>query len=105
MIFSGEIQHNEDSVVIILGGQLGRTAEGRFSTLVSQALETSDSKIEFDLGEVEFLGSGAIRILIGALKAAGERKLVACNAHGLALEALRLTGLDQWIEVVPRHPE
>jgi anti-sigma B factor antagonist len=90
-----------DVHVVTVGGELDLDAAPELRATIDQALADGFSKLVVDLGDVTFIDSTGIGVLVGALKRlgrAGGRLELVCSEPNL-LRIFEITGLDQQLPI------
>jgi len=101
------VTEHEGVPVVAVSGEVDLHAVPRFRSAMQDAVSRADSKrplVLVDLGEVEFIDSSGLGVLIGQHRelgdVGGELRVVAGEA---ALKILRLTSLDTALDVYDRR--
>jgi len=89
-----------DAYVVRLGGELDVYNATQVRKAISEAASDSPSRIVIDLGEVEFMDSTALAMLIDARRRLNNRRAFLLAAPGLETRrALEISGLDRHFTV------
>jgi anti-sigma B factor antagonist len=95
-----------DACVVRLGGELDLYNAERVRTALGSACAGSPARVVVDLGEVEFLDSTALGVLIEARTMLENRRAFLLAAPGLETRrALQISGLDRHFTVHETVPE
>lgn len=99
--FNVEIQAVGQTVVLHLRGELDVATVQHVRRALAHPVAREASAIVFDLAELTFLDSTGIHLFLSAWHGtqADQRSLVLRNPSPAALKALRLTGVDQLLQV------
>lgn len=100
-----ETRHQGEEVRVVLRGELDISTAERLEEELRQIEEAGPGEIVLDLRALGFIDSSGLRVIVEALRRAGQ------SDRGLALirgpeevdRVLRLTGLDQRLEI--REPD
>ena len=84
--------------VLALAGELDLSNTSSFSSELER-LEAAGMPVKIDLGELEFIDSTGIAILVGAHQRLGERLTVAPSRSEAVKRVLALTGLDDQLSI------
>jgi anti-sigma B factor antagonist len=95
-----------DACVIRLGGELDLYNADQVRIALGDAVGDSPKRVVVDLGEVEFIDSTALGVLIEARTKLENRRAFLLAAPGLETRrALQITGLDRHFAVHETVPE
>ena len=95
-----------DAYVVRLGGELDLYNAAQVRAALVEACAQAPERIVVDLGEVEFLDSTALGVLIEARTKLPNRKAFILAAPGLETKrALQISGLDRHFSVHDTVPE
>lgn len=73
-----------------------------FKQAVVALVEAGDTRIVFDLQQVEFVDSSGLGALVAVLRAIGGRGAMAvCNMHAAVATLFKLTRMDKVFAIVP----
>lgn len=95
--------HDDGTVVIRVAGALDLKTAPTLAAAVAAALESGAEDLLMDLGDVEFLGSAGLSVLVDTARQAKQNAqglAVAAGGHAV-LHALAVTGLDTVFAVYP----
>jgi anti-anti-sigma factor len=87
--------NSDNTVRLFVTGEIDIDTTAQFSDAVRAVLLSRPAQVIIDLGGVTFLGSSGLRALLTAQRVASEHEaaLTVQNARGIALQALRISGL------------
>jgi anti-sigma B factor antagonist len=93
----------EGAIVIRLHGELDMATAPGLGRAMDTALDAKPSNLTLELGELTFLDSTGIRVLITACRRAGSQgcAFVLRSPRRPVLKALTLTGVDRLITIEP----
>ncbi|HEX9967409.1 MAG TPA: STAS domain-containing protein [Solirubrobacterales bacterium] len=89
---------NGSTCVLALVGELDLSNTSSFSSELER-LEAAGRPVKIDLGELEFIDSTGIAILVGAHQRLGDRLTVGPSRSEAVKRVLALTGLDQQLSI------
>ena len=89
---------NGSACVLALAGELDLSNAPSFSSELER-LEAAGTPVRIDLGELEFMDSTGIAILVGAHQRLGDRLTVAASKSEAVKRVLTLTGLDEQLSI------
>jgi anti-sigma B factor antagonist len=87
-----------DRLRIALHGEMDLANADCATSIVSEALR-SGKRVVIDLGELEFLDSTGIALLVDAMRSGGERLSFLPSRHTAVLRLLSLTGLTERMNI------
>lgn len=93
------ISRNEKELTVGPVGRLDSSTSGDFETALKSNFTDEVETLIIDFGEVDFISSKGLRVLISAYKSLGSRKMEIVNANPSVREILRLSGLLKVIEI------
>ena len=100
------VERNGDAVVVTLAGELDLYNAAEVRAALSEACAEAPERIVVDLGEVEFVDSTALGVLIETRTKLKNRDGFLLAAPGLETRrALEISGLDQLFTVHDTVPE
>lgn len=95
------VETNGTMTVVTLRGSADLTAVDALQTELSKVLAAPPRWLVFDLGELEFISSLAVGVLIGAARETkrlgGAARII--NARPLVLELIQITKLNELFEI------
>lgn len=96
-----------DATLVSVVGELDIATADRLSKALAEVQVGSGGRLVVDLGEVEFMDSTGLRLLIGANRRAGESDyaFVVVTGASPAKRVFELTKMDEHITVVDRLAE
>ena len=95
-----EVMREDDSIVVRLGGELDLFNAPRLRARLVALADEQPARLVVDLGEVEFLDSTGLGVLIEARTRLANRNAFSLAAPGLETHrALQISGLDQHLTV------
>ena len=89
---------NGSTCVLALSGELDMSNAPTFSSELHR-LEAGGMPLRIDLGELEFIDSTGIAILVGAHQRLGDRLTVVASRSDGVTRVLALTGLDERLSI------
>lgn len=89
---------NGSACVLALAGELDLSNAPSFSSELER-LEVAGTPVKIDLGQLEFIDSTGIAILVGAYQRLGDRLTVAPSRSEAVKRVLALTGLDEKLSI------
>jgi anti-sigma B factor antagonist len=100
------VQMVGDACVVRLGGELDLYNAGQVRDILLEACSDSPERVVVDLGEVEFIDSTALGVLIEARTKLKNRRGFLLAAPGLETRrALQISGLDRHFSIHDTVPE
>src|SRR5512133_2193513 len=94
------VEQQGDACVVRLGGELDLYNAQQVREALSQAAATASQRVLVDLGEVDFIDSTALGVLIEARTRLNNRRAFLLAAPGLETRrALEISGLDRHFTV------
>ena len=96
------VENRDNARWILLAGELDREGCTAIASELDAALEGGASPVVLDMGEVAFIGSYGLRLILAAHKTlrVRERALQLAHARGTVLEAFIATGLLESIPLI-----
>lgn len=93
--------------VIAARGEIDLFTAPELKQVLTDAIESGQSRIAIDLSEVSFLDSTALGVLIGAVKRLRSRggALAIVNTDASIAKTFEITGLDQIFTILPSRAE
>ena len=91
----------DDVLVVEITGRLDTQSSGPASEEMARIVQDGNAKILLNLGNLEFLSSAGLRVLLRTTKllAEPEGKMMICQAKGVVKEVLEISGFDTFIDV------
>lgn len=95
----------EDRAVVAASGQVDLATAPQLVEALRQAQTRDVDEIVVDLTDVDFLDSVGVRVLVEAARDAAQSgvSLSVRGAQGWVARVLEITGVDEYLQVVP-HP-
>ena len=95
-------QKEENGIVsIVIKGRLDADSSPEAEKVVKDALGEQTDRILFDLGELEYLSSAGLRVLLSAAKEMRRRegKIVLCSLNEFVKEIFEVSGFQSLIPI------
>lgn len=101
------ISRKNGVVIIALKGELDIYSGSTLKNLVEQEITNGSRKLLIDLGEVEYIDSSALGVLVNGLKTARQQnvKFKLTNISGTVERIFDLTRLSKFFEIYPSAEE
>lgn len=104
-----QIRHvagGDDRTVVVAEGQVDLATAPRLAAALAEAQSDGVAGTILDLTAVDFLDSAGIRVLVEAASLARQRgtALSVQGANGWVARVLEITGVDEYLQVVPAPP-
>jgi len=96
------IQKEENGIVsIAIKGRLDADSSAEAETVVKDALKGEQNRLLFNLGELEYLSSAGLRVLLSAAKEMRRRdgKIVLCALNEFVKEIFEVSGFQSLIPI------
>lgn len=90
---------NEKSITVKPVGRLDSTTSDEFSEFVSQHFTEEFDSLVIDFGEVDFISSKGLRVLVSIYKQLNGRTMKLTGANASVMEILRISGLLRIFDV------
>ena len=83
--------------LVVMKGELDLMVDEQISSCLAQAVEATDNDVEIDMGEVTFVCSTAINLLVRTMKQLGEKggRLRIVEASPVVRKVLEITALSE----------
>jgi len=98
-----EISQKEENgiVSIAIKGRLDADSSAEAETVVKDALKGEKNRLLFNLGELEYLSSAGLRVLLSAAKEMRRRdgKIVLCDLNEFVKEIFEVSGFQSLIPI------
>lgn len=96
-----DVDHERETLILTPRGRLDTTSTADFERKVMGHLGKGATRLALDFDHLDFVSSSAIRILLIAAKALGERggRLAVCNLKPHVAEVFRISGIHRVIDV------
>jgi len=98
-----EISQKEENgiVSIAIKGRLDADSSAEAETVVKDALKEETNRLLFNLGELEYLSSAGLRVLLSAAKEMRRRdgKIVLCALNEFVKEIFEVSGFQSLIPI------
>ena len=94
--------HATDGVTILnLEGKLDTATSGQASEEINTILEEKPPKLLLNLGELEFVSSAGLRVLLRTAKTVKEQNggMKVCGAKGVVKEVMDISGFDTLLDL------
>ncbi len=90
-------------VTVTPSGQIDLATAPELANALRQARNGDVTEIVVDLGQVDFMDSAGVRVLIDAARETdrGGGRLYLSGAHGWVARVLEITGVGDFLEVLP----
>jgi len=103
------IRHAADDgqrAVVAATGQVDLATAPELAAVLAEAIESGTPELVVDLRGVDFLDSAGIGVLVEAARTAtaGHVAMSVHGAHGWVARVLQITGLEDYLRVVPHPP-
>jgi anti-anti-sigma factor len=95
-------QKEENGIVsIVIKGRLDADSSAEAETVVKEALGGEANRLLFNLGELEYLSSAGLRVLLSAAKEMRRRdgKIVLCDLNEFVKEIFEVSGFQSLIPI------
>ena len=96
-----ELNHEKqgENLIIIIKGRLDDATSPVADKAIKKIMEAECSRILFNLGELEYLSSGGLRVILGVAKEIKRKKgkLVLCSLNQFVKEIFVVSGFDALI--------
>lgn len=91
----------DDVLVVEITGRLDTLSSGPASEEMGRIVQDGDSRILLNLGNLEFISSAGLRVLLRTMKLLPEPggKMMICQAKGVVKEVLEISGFNTFIDV------
>ena len=88
-------------LVIEITGGMDTQSSGAASEQMARIVEGGNMKLVLNLGELEFISSSGLRVLLRTTKLLSEPdgRMVICQADGVVKEVLEISGFDTFIDI------
>ena len=88
----------DDVLVVEIAGRLDTQSSGPASEEMARIVEAGNGKILLNLGNLEFISSAGLRVLLRTTKLLPEAgRMMICQANGIVKEVLEISGFDTFI--------
>jgi anti-sigma B factor antagonist len=97
---------SDGRAIVAAEGQVDLATAPRLAEALAQAHGGDIKEIVVDLTEVDFLDSVGVRVLVEAARDAAQQdvSLSVRGARGWVARVLEITGVDEYLQVVPYQP-
>lgn len=101
-----QVAGDGDRAIVVAEGQVDLATAPRLAEALAQALQDGIAETVLDLTAVDFLDSVGIRVLVEAAIQARQRgaALSVRGASGWVARVLEITGVEEYLRVVPAQP-
>jgi len=94
------VAQSPDEAIIKLSGELGAGAAPQFREAVEKVAEAKPKRLVFLMGELEFMASAGLRVLIFARQKMGVSvSLYVIGSHGPVLNTLTMSGFHHSVHL------
>jgi anti-sigma B factor antagonist len=97
---------DEGRTVVAAEGQVDLATAPQLAAALAQAQRAGAREIVADLTKVDFLDSVGVRVLVEAAREAAQvnASVSVQGATGWVARVLEITGVDDYLRVIPQHP-
>jgi anti-anti-sigma factor len=90
-----------ENLIITIKGRLDAATSPEAQKAIDKIIEEDDSRILFNLSELEYLSSGGLRVILGVAKEIKRKagKLVLCGLNQFVKEVFVVSGFDALISI------
>lgn len=88
-----EVLNEKEMLTVTLNGRLDSTTAGQLEDTFNTELNENVKALTVDLGQVDFVSSKGLRVLVGAYKALNGREMIISGANPSVMDVLRMSGL------------
>ena len=91
----------DDITILNLEGKLDTATSGQASEEINAILEEKPSKLLLNLGDLEFVSSAGLRVLLRTAKTVKEQNggMKVCGAKGVVKEVMDISGFDTLLDL------
>ena len=95
------VERNDDVLSLGVRGRIDYTTAPAFNEAVEDAMAETDRALILDFGELAFIGSAGLRVLLTQAKALQARdvKLVLCALSQPVREVFKITGFERILQI------
>ena len=97
------IEENQSGINIFkLNGRLDSNTSQGFEKKIFQAIDDGSKSMIIDFGELEYISSAGLRVILKATKALKreEGKMMLCDMQDYVKEVFEITGFDSFLPIV-----
>ncbi|RLD09785.1 MAG: hypothetical protein DRI44_07725 [Chlamydiae bacterium] len=94
-----DITVKDDKLVCTFNGRLDTVNCSKWEKELLDKAKESKNPVIFDLGNVEYVASGFLRVCLQASKLVGTEKLKLINANEYVRKVFSLSGFDKYLNV------
>lgn len=97
---------SDGRAIVAVEGQVDLATAPRLAEALAQAHGEGITEIVVDLTDVDFLDSVGVRVLVEAARDAAQQdvSLSVRGARGWVARVLEITGVDEYLHMVPHQP-
>jgi anti-sigma B factor antagonist len=100
MGFNVSVEQGSGEAIIKLSGELDAATAPQFKEAIEQAAEAKPRRLVFLMGELEFMASAGLRVLIFARQKMGSGvSLYVIGSHGPVLNTLTMSGFHHSVHM------
>jgi anti-sigma B factor antagonist len=100
MGFNVSVEQGSGEAIIKLSGELDAATAPQFKEAIEQAAEAKPRRLVFLMGELEFMASAGLRVLIFAQQKMGSGvSLYVIGSHGPVLNTLTMSGFHHSVHM------
>ncbi len=102
-----KVEEKGDVVVVRVHGRLDAASSPQLEKKVNSIIETGHFKLLLNLGDVDYLSSAGMRLMLSVSKRLKhlEGKVVACNLNDDVMDVIKMAGFHQVLEIYPSEEE
>lgn len=102
-----EFEERGDVIVVRVKGRLDAASTPQLENRLNSLIESGHFKLVFNLGEVDYLSSAGMRLLLSTSKKlkALEGKVLVCNLNEDLMKVIHMAGFTHVIEIYPSESE
>ena len=95
------VERHDDVLSIGVGGRLDWSNADAFKDAIKDTIEETDRAVIMDFGELDFIGSAGLRVVLVTAKSLLERNasLLLCGLSDPVRDVFRITGFEQLLPI------